>query len=54
MVFSVIIGLGIGYFLDKLFKSEPIFTVFFTILGMISGIVSIFKELKHFKEDSHP
>ena len=50
---SVIVGMGMGYSLDKLFKTAPVLTVLFTILGMISGIVSIFKELKNFKDDPH-
>jgi F0F1-type ATP synthase assembly protein I len=50
---SVIVGMGMGYSLDKLFKTAPVLTILFTILGMISGIVSIFKELKNFKDDPH-
>lgn len=32
-----LIGIGIGYYLDKFLKTSPIFTIIFIILGIIAG-----------------
>jgi len=37
MVTSSLIGLGIGYYLDKFLKTSPIFTLIFLLLGIIAG-----------------
>ena len=50
---SIIVGLGMGVFLDKIFKTHPTFTIIFTIIGMASGIYSIFKELKNFQNNNN-
>ncbi|OGS44752.1 MAG: hypothetical protein A2539_03970 [Elusimicrobia bacterium RIFOXYD2_FULL_34_15] len=50
LLLSIVVGLGIGIFLDKLFKTHPIFTIIFTLIGMISGLYSIFKEIKKFQK----
>jgi len=46
LVFSTFIGLGIGLFLDKTFKTPPLFTLTFLLLGIIAGFYSIFKIIK--------
>lgn len=48
IVFSVVVGLGIGLFLDKIFMTHPVFTVIFTVIGMASGIYTVFKEIKNY------
>jgi len=50
LLMSIVVGLGIGIFLDKIFKTHPVFTIFFTLIGMVSGIYSVFKELKKFQK----
>ncbi|MFH0948674.1 MAG: AtpZ/AtpI family protein [Elusimicrobiota bacterium] len=47
---SIIVGLGIGIFLDKIFHTHPIFTLIFTTIGMVSGIYSVFKEIKNYTQ----
>lgn len=37
MVASCLIGLGIGYWLDKFLKTSPTFTIIFLLLGIIGG-----------------
>ena len=32
------IGLAIGYYLGHVFRSEPWFTIIFTILGLVAGL----------------
>ncbi|MDD5686287.1 MAG: AtpZ/AtpI family protein [Elusimicrobia bacterium] len=49
-VLSIVVGLGIGIFLDKIFKTHPVFTVIFTAIGMVSGIYSVFKEIRIFQK----
>jgi len=48
LLLSIVVGLGIGVFLDKIFKTHPVFTIIFTALGMASGIYSVFKEIKNY------
>ena len=37
LVISTFIGLAIGYWLDRLFKTSPWLTIVFLILGIVSG-----------------
>jgi ATP synthase protein I len=50
LLLSVVVGLGIGIFLDKIFNTHPLLTIIFTIIGMVSGIYSVFKEIKQFQK----
>lgn len=43
---SIAVGLAIGYFLDKLFGTHPWLLAIFTLLGVISGFLSLFRGLK--------
>jgi ATP synthase protein I len=45
---SIAIGLGIGYFLDKLFKTSPYLTVIFTIYGVAAGFWNLYKVTKQY------
>lgn len=38
LVVGMLMGLGIGYGLDKLFGTLPIFLVIFTLLGFAAGV----------------
>lgn len=40
---SIIVGLGLGYFLDRLLKTFPYLTIVFTILGIVAGFYNILK-----------
>lgn len=45
-VTCVIIGYGIGYYLDKLFNTSPYLMLLFTIFGMLAGFVELWKIAK--------
>ncbi len=45
LVFCTIIGLAIGITLDRWLRTSPWFTLFFLILGIISGFWNILKEV---------
>ncbi len=40
---SIIVGLAIGYLLDRFFKTSPYLTIIFTILGIVAGFYNILK-----------
>jgi ATP synthase protein I len=46
LVFSTFIGLGIGLFLDKVFKTKPYLTIVFLLFGVASGFISVFRAIK--------
>jgi ATP synthase protein I len=43
---SIVIGLGIGYWLDKKFETSPWFTLIFLGLGVIAGFRNIYLALQ--------
>jgi ATP synthase protein I len=43
---SIVIGLGIGYWLDKRFDKSPWFTLIFLGLGVIAGFRNIYLAMK--------
>jgi ATP synthase protein I len=45
---SIAVGLVIGYFLDKLFHTRPWLMIIFTLLGIASGLLSLFRGLKKY------
>ncbi|MBU1206861.1 MAG: AtpZ/AtpI family protein [Proteobacteria bacterium] len=47
MGFSVAIGVAIGYFLDRFFKTGPWLTLIFLIFGVIAGFRSLFSLMKN-------
>lgn len=52
MVASCLIGLGIGYWLDKFLKTSPAFTIIFLVFGIIGGCYEGIRMLiKALKED---
>jgi len=40
---SIAIGLAVGYFLDKWFRSSPYLTIIFTLYGIAAGFVNLFR-----------
>ncbi|MDY6820505.1 MAG: AtpZ/AtpI family protein [Deferribacterota bacterium] len=44
IVFSILIGLAIGLYLDKLFHTKPYLTITFLIFGVLAG----FKNMIYF------
>ncbi len=47
---SIAVGLFLGYFLDKLFGTQPWLLLVFTLLGVISGFYSLLRGLSQYKE----
>jgi ATP synthase protein I len=37
-ILSIVIGIGIGYLIDRSFNTFPLFFIIFMILGIIAGI----------------
>ena len=46
LVSSIIVGALIGYGLDKIFLTKPVFFIIFLVLGIITGFYSLFKTVK--------
>jgi len=49
---SIIVGLFMGYWLDKLLKTGHWLTLIFLILGILSGFLGLFRGLKKLKIES--
>jgi len=47
---SIIVGLALGYILDKLFGTHPWLLLVFFILGAVSGFYSLIRGLSKFKD----
>ncbi|MEX0320020.1 MAG: AtpZ/AtpI family protein [Ruegeria sp.] len=50
MVSGLAIGFGIGYGLDSLFGTIPIFLVLFTLLGLVAGVKVMLRSAKEVQE----
>ena len=46
LISSIIVGAFIGYGLDKIFLTKPVFFVIFLVLGIITGFYSLFRTVK--------
>ncbi|GIR25905.1 MAG: hypothetical protein CM15mP40_05130 [Alphaproteobacteria bacterium] len=46
LISSIIVGALIGYGLDKIFSTKPVFFIIFLVLGIITGFYSLFKTVK--------
>jgi ATP synthase protein I len=49
---SIAIGLFIGYYLDKWLNTHPWLLIVFLLFGIISGFVSLFRELDRHKDEN--
>lgn len=49
LVVSVFIGFGIGYWLDGLLGTSPLFLLIFILFGVAAGFFNIYKVLKKVK-----
>lgn len=45
LVVSTLVGLGIGYYLDRWLGTSPWLTLVFLLFGIVSGFVQIFRSL---------
>lgn len=46
MAISVLIGYGIGRYIDRLLGTDPWFMLFFLLVGVAAGFVEYFQILK--------
>ncbi len=51
---SIAVGLFIGYFLDKWLGTHPVLLLVFTVLGIVSGLLSLFRALRRQMRDEPP
>ncbi|MBL7197307.1 MAG: AtpZ/AtpI family protein [Candidatus Omnitrophica bacterium] len=45
IVVCILVGLGIGIFLDNFFKTKGVFLVIFLIMGIIAGFKNVYTEV---------
>jgi ATP synthase protein I len=43
IVASTMIGLGIGFFLDRWLETRPLFLIIFAILGLAAGFINLYQ-----------
>ncbi len=48
MVLTIVMGVGVGYYLDKQFGTGPILLVIFTFLGIAAGFRNIYVIVKKY------
>jgi ATP synthase protein I len=46
LVASVIVGTTIGFLLDSWFDTKPFITILFFFLGVVAGIINVFRSAK--------
>jgi len=51
---SIAVGLFSGYFLDRWLGTAPWLLLIFTVLGIVSGLLSLFRALKKQMKDEPP
>jgi len=50
LVAGLLIGFGIGYGLDSLFGTTPIFLVLFTLLGLAAGVKTMLRSAQEIQD----
>jgi ATP synthase protein I len=48
---SIAIGLFLGYYLDKLFGTDPWLLIIFLLFGIASGIISLIRGVNKYKNE---
>lgn len=51
---SIIVGLFIGYMLDRWLGTRPWLLLIFTVLGIVSGLLSLIRALSKYGKDESP
>lgn len=46
MVLCILIGGGVGFFIDKKLHIKGVFTILFLIFGIIGGFLGVYRMLK--------
>jgi F0F1-type ATP synthase assembly protein I len=52
LVLASAVGAVIGYYLDKLFKTSPIFIIVFFFIGTLAGFLQIYKQVQKMSKDN--
>lgn len=52
LVAGLLIGFGMGYGLDRLFGTLPIFLILFTLLGFVAGIRTMMRTAREFQDEA--
>lgn len=47
---SIAIGLFLGYYLDKLFETQPWLLIIFLLLGVASGLISLIRGIMKYTD----
>jgi len=50
LVSGVIVGMAMGYYLDKFFDTKPWLTLIFLIFGIIAGYKNMFREMQRIQK----
>lgn len=55
IVSSIVISYLVGYGLDKLFKTNGVFSIIFIIIGVIAGFYNFYRSVKYYfkKKDTN-
>lgn len=48
---SIVVGAGIGYYLDKFFGTKPYLLLFFLVMGIIAGFRNMWQFIKKSQEN---
>lgn len=48
MVVATMLGFAFGFYIDGVFSTKPLFTILFTILGVIAGFKNIYTTIKKY------
>ncbi len=51
MALAIVIGIIVGYYLDKWFQTSPLFFLIFMVLGIIAGFRNIYVIMKRTEKD---
>jgi ATP synthase protein I len=51
---SIAVGLFLGYVLDKALGTDPVLLLVFTVLGVVSGLLSLVRALRRQMKEEPP
>jgi len=50
LVSGVVVGMGMGYYLDKFLGTKPWLAILFLVLGIIAGYKNMFREMQRIQK----
>jgi ATP synthase protein I len=48
---AVLVGIGLGFFLDTIFKSKVVFTIIFALFGCVAGVMNMYRSAQKMEKD---